>query len=66
MDWGCRGGVATARMYHDAHFLSDVTAGATIGTVVGRSVVARAHGELERGRLAPYVGGAGVGLELRF
>jgi len=64
--YGLAGGVATARMYHDAHFLSDVTAGATIGTVVGRSVVARAHGELERGRRAPYVGGAGVGLELRF
>ncbi len=64
--YGVAGGVAAARMYHDAHFLSDVTAGATIGTVVGRSVVARAHGELGRGAVGPYVGGEGVGLELRF
>ncbi len=42
-------------------------AGAAIGTVVGRSVVARAHGELRAGgALAPYVGGGGVGVELRF
>ncbi len=65
--YGVAGGVATARMYHDAHFLSDVTAGATIGTVIGRSVVARAHHELDAGRgLAPYVGGGGVGMQLRF
>ncbi len=65
--YGVAGGVATARLYHDAHFLSDVTAGATIGTLVGRSVVARAHGAPAAGRtLAPYVGGHEVGLELRF
>lgn len=63
--YGVAGGVATARLYHDAHFLSDVAAGATIGTVVGRSVVARTHGVL-RGGVAPYVGGEGVGLVLRF
>ena len=64
--YGLAGGVATARMYHDAHFLSDVTAGATIGTVVGRAVVARGHAELGKSGVAPYVGGDGVGLELRF
>jgi len=64
--YGMAGGVATARMYHDAHFLSDVAAGATIGTVVGRSVVARTHGALARSGVAPYVGGDGLGLVLHF
>jgi len=32
--------VAYARIYHDAHWLSDVSAGALIGTVVGHGVVA--------------------------
>ncbi len=31
--------VGVARMYHDAHFASDVVAGAMIGTLVGKSVV---------------------------
>jgi membrane-associated phospholipid phosphatase len=32
--------VGAARIYHDAHFASDVMAGAMIGTLVGKSVVA--------------------------
>jgi membrane-associated phospholipid phosphatase len=32
--------VAFARVYHQAHWTSDVVAGALIGTAVGRSVVA--------------------------
>ncbi len=32
--------VGVARTYHDAHFASDVLLGATIGTLVGKSVVA--------------------------
>lgn len=32
--------VGAARIYHDAHFASDVLAGALIGTLVGKSVVA--------------------------
>jgi membrane-associated phospholipid phosphatase len=32
--------VGVARSYHDAHFASDVVAGALIGTLVGKSVVA--------------------------
>ena len=31
--------VGAARIYHDAHFTSDVVAGALIGTLVGKSVV---------------------------
>jgi PAP2 superfamily len=31
--------VGVARSYHDAHFASDVLAGALVGTLVGQSVV---------------------------
>ena len=31
--------VGLARIYHQAHFASDVVAGAMIGTLVGKSVV---------------------------
>ena len=53
--YGLAGTVAAARMYHDAHFLSDVTAAAIIGTVVGRSVagVGRARRERLRVEAAP-------------
>jgi membrane-associated phospholipid phosphatase len=37
--YGLAGLVGVARTYHDAHFASDVLAGAMIGTVVGNSVV---------------------------
>lgn len=37
--YGIAGLVGVARTYHDAHFASDVLAGALIGTVVGNSVV---------------------------
>ncbi len=37
--YGIAGLVGVARTYHDAHFASDVLAGAIIGTVVGNSVV---------------------------
>jgi membrane-associated phospholipid phosphatase len=32
--------VAFSRLYHNAHWTSDVVAGALIGTLVGRTVVA--------------------------
>ncbi len=38
--YGVAGLVGLARTYHDAHFASDVLAGALIGIVVGQSVVA--------------------------
>lgn len=37
--YGLAGMVGLARTYHDAHFASDVLAGAMIGTAVGRAVV---------------------------
>lgn len=61
--------VGFARIHHQAHFLSDVTAGAVIGTVVGRAVVHRNREERRRLRIAPLVGPRnqpGVGVSLSF
>lgn len=43
--------VGAARMYHDAHFASDVLAGALIGTLVGKSVVAH-NKQMRSGQVA--------------
>ncbi|HET9986340.1 MAG TPA: phosphatase PAP2 family protein [Longimicrobiales bacterium] len=61
--YGLAGGVGVARMYHGAHFASDVAAGALVGTLVGRGVVrfGRSHA-----RLAPTVGSGGAGLALTY
>ncbi len=51
--------VGFARIHHQAHFLSDVTAGALIGTAVGRAVVHRNvedAGERRRLTVAPLLG----------
>jgi hypothetical protein len=48
--YGSAAVVGFARIHHQAHFLSDVTAGALIGTATGRAVVHR--NEQERHRLA--------------
>lgn len=61
--------VGFARIHHQAHFLSDVTAGALIGTGVGRAVVHRNDGLRRRFRIAPLVGPRnqpGVGVSLGF
>ncbi len=63
--YGLAGSVAAARMVHDAHFLSDIVAAGIIGTVTGRAVVHWRRGQAGAG-LAPYVGGDGLGVELRF
>src|SRR5206468_489847 len=41
VSYGSAALVGFARVHHQAHFLSDVTAGAIIGTVTGRTVVHR-------------------------
>jgi membrane-associated phospholipid phosphatase len=56
VSYGSAALVGFARIHHDAHFLSDVTAGALIGTAVGRSVVHHNQGERSRYTLAPIVG----------
>lgn len=57
--------VGYARIDHQAHFLSDVVAGAAIGTAVGRTVV-RLNSERRRIQFQPLVGsGGGAGLSVR-
>jgi membrane-associated phospholipid phosphatase len=61
-------GVGVARMYHGGHFVSDVVAGALIGTVVGRGVVhASRTWDLKNMSAAPLLrdGAYGVSIELR-
>lgn len=48
VSYSVAGLVGAARSYHDAHFASDVLAGALIGTLVGKSVVA--HNQSLRSR----------------
>ena len=64
--YGAAASVGLARIYHDAHFLSDVLAGAAIGTVVGHAMVRR--GRELTGSAEPWVGVLGdrvvVGLRL--
>jgi PAP2 superfamily len=60
--------VGYARVLHDAHYLSDVVAGALVGTLVGRAVV-RTNQRLrgERVTVAPALGRdrAGVAVDVR-
>jgi hypothetical protein len=65
--------VGVARVRHNAHFLSDVTAGALIGTCVGRSVTHfnhdRRNGIPARIVVAPIVGPdrqPGIGMAMSF
>ncbi len=59
------GMVGVARSYHDAHFASDILAGALIGTWVGRSVVA--HNQQLRSKqvaLLPDLSSGTIGMRL--
>ncbi|MDX1674084.1 MAG: phosphatase PAP2 family protein [Longimicrobiales bacterium] len=66
--YGLAASVGGARIYHDAHFLTDVLAGAAIGTVVGHTMVR--EGRQRRDGWEPFVavgpGGPGLGVRLRF
>lgn len=66
--YGLAGTVGLARTYHDAHFASDVLAGAMIGTAVGRAVVRyndkrRGHGEMKMA-LVPQLAPGMVGVQV--
>jgi membrane-associated phospholipid phosphatase len=55
--------VGLARIEQNAHFASDVVAGAIIGTVVGRAVVAHHNKTVQQGMtVAPLIDGRLVGL----
>lgn len=63
--YGVAAAAGLARTYHDAHFASDVVAGAIIGTLVGQAVVEH-NQKLREGKLAllPEVGPDMVGVRL--
>jgi membrane-associated phospholipid phosphatase len=56
VSYGSAALVGFARIHHQAHFLSDVTAGALIGTAVGRSVVHHHDEERRRFAVVPLLG----------
>jgi membrane-associated phospholipid phosphatase len=61
--------VGFARLHHQAHFLSDVTAGALLGTATGRAVVHRNDEARRRLTVAPLLGPRnqpGIGMDLSF
>lgn len=69
VSYGSAALVGFARVHHQAHFLSDVTAGAILGTVTGRTVVHRNEQERRKYALTPVIGPhgePGVGVALSF
>jgi membrane-associated phospholipid phosphatase len=66
--YGTAGMVGFARMYHHAHFFSDVVAGGLIGTVTGRTLVRVNDAARRDGRLtwAPMVGRDARGVTLSY
>lgn len=69
--YGLAGGVALHRLVNDAHHLSDVTAGALIGTVVGRCIASFGQEHRRAVRVQPFSeagmeDGTAVGLSVVF
>jgi membrane-associated phospholipid phosphatase len=63
--YGLATGVGLARVYHDAHWTSDVVAGAIIGTFVGRTVVTTNKRERTRWVIEPIVDAGRRGVRVR-
>lgn len=69
VSYGSAALVGYARIHHQAHFFSDVTAGAVLGTATGMAVVHRNEEERRKYVLMPVVGPhgePGVGVALSF
>ena len=69
VSYGSAALVGYARIHHQAHFFSDVTAGAVLGTATGLAVVHRNEEERRKYALMPVVGPhgePGVGMRLSF
>lgn len=69
VSYGSAALVGYARIHHQAHFFSDVVAGATLGTVTGMAVVHRNEEERRKYVLMPVLGPhgePGVGVALSF
>jgi hypothetical protein len=69
VSYGSAALVGYARIHHQAHFFSDVTAGAVLGTATGMAVVHRNEEERRKYVLTPVVGPhgePGVGVALSF
>ncbi|MFL6235318.1 MAG: phosphatase PAP2 family protein [Thermoanaerobaculia bacterium] len=69
VSYGSAALVGYARIHHQAHFFSDVTAGAVIGTATGLAVVHRNEEERRKYVLMPIVGPhgePGVGMAVSF
>ncbi|HVG24406.1 MAG TPA: phosphatase PAP2 family protein [Thermoanaerobaculia bacterium] len=60
--YGIATGVGVSRVYHDAHWTSDVLAGAGIGMLVGTTVVKTNRAMRARWRVTPVRNGAVVSL----
>lgn len=60
--YGLATAVGISRVYHEAHWASDVVAGAAIGTLVGTTVARTNRAERAKWRVTPVRGGAVVSL----
>lgn len=60
--YGLATGVGVSRVYNNAHWTSDVLAGAAIGTLVGRTVVRTNRGERAKWDVRPIENGLALSL----
>jgi hypothetical protein len=60
LTYGVATGVSVSRVYHDAHWTSDVLAGAGIGALVGTTVARTNRDERAKWRVTPVPNGAVV------
>ncbi|MCD6115783.1 phosphatase PAP2 family protein [bacterium] len=70
--YGSAGMVAASRVYHNAHWFSDVVLGGIIGYSVGSFIIKSDDGKLDKSnshivkKIAPYFASNGAGLMIRF